>query len=69
MKDNSPDPVSTAAKSSPELAKAISRLSAQDMEMLREVLSDPEKTRQALSTPMARQMLSRISGADGKNSN
>lgn len=66
MNDNSRDPVSAAAQSNPELARAISRLSAQDMAKLREVLSDPEKTRQALSTPMAQRLLSRMGGADGK---
>lgn len=64
MNDNRRDPVSAAAQSNPELAKAISRLSAQDMAKLREVLSDPEKTRQVLSTPMAQQLLSRMSGKE-----
>ena len=67
MNDNRRDPVSAAAQSNPELAKAISRLSAQDMARLREVLADPEKTRQVLSTPMAQQMLSRLGGAKEKN--
>lgn len=66
MSRNSRDPVNDAAQSNPELAKAISGLSEQDVKRLREVLSDPEKTRQALSTPMAQQLLSRL-GSTGRN--
>ena len=68
MNQNSRDPIKDASAANPELAKAISGLSRQDVEKLREVLSDPEKTRQVLSTPMAQQMMSRLSGAGGKHS-
>jgi len=69
MNNSGRDPLARAAGSNPELAKAISRLSPQDMDKLREVLADPEKTRQILSTPAAQQLLGRIAGTGGgKNS-
>lgn len=67
MNENSRDPLGRAAQSSPELAKAMAKLSPQDMARLREIISDPEKTRQILSTPAAQQLLNRLNGAAGKD--
>lgn len=62
MNNNSRDPVSEAASRDPAVAKALSQLSEQDMNRLRAVLADPEKTRQMLSSPLAQQLMRRLSG-------
>ncbi len=66
MNSNSRDIVGEAAARDPRVAKAVSGLSQEDMTRLREVLSDPEKTRQILSTPMAQQLIKQLSGKDNK---
>ncbi len=63
---NNHDPITSAAQKDPRVAKAMAQLSEQDAAWLREVLADPEKTKQILSTPLAQQMLRRLSGG-GKN--
>jgi len=63
---NNHDPITSAAQKDPRVAKAMAQLSEQDAARLREVLADPEKTKQILSTPLAQQMLRRLSGG-GKN--
>ncbi len=66
MNDSSHDPLQ-AAMGDPRVAKAAAALSAEDMTRLREVLADPEKTRQILSTPMARQLMRQLSGKKEQN--
>ncbi len=66
MKDDRQDRLSEAARSSPAVAQALSGLSPQDMEKLRAVLNDPEQTRKILATPMAQQMLLRLTGGEKK---
>ena len=65
MKDDRRDMLEAAARRSPEVARALSGLSPGDMERLRAVLADPEKTKQVLATPEARQLLQKMIG-EGK---
>lgn len=60
--NNSRDPISEAARRDPAVAKAVSQLSGQELARLREVLADPERTKQMLNSPLARQLMRRLSG-------
>lgn len=66
MKEQSRDQLEVAAQRSPAVARALSGLSEEDMAKLRAVLSDPEQTKRILATPMAQQMLRKLSGEDKK---
>ena len=66
MKDDRNDRLDAAAQRSPAVAQALSKLSAEDKAKLRAVLADPEQTRRILSTPMAQQMLRKLSGSDSE---
>jgi len=66
MNEKDRDQLEAAARSNPAVAQALSKLSKEDMAKLRAVLADPEQTRRILSTPMAQQMLRRMSGEDKK---
>ena len=66
MKENERDQLEIAAQRNPAVAQALSKLSEQDMAKLRSVLADPEQTRRILASPMAQQLLRRMTG-DGKD--
>lgn len=68
MNSNSRDLLGEAVSRDPRVAKAVSGLSGEDMSKLREVLADPEKTRQILSSPMAQQLIRQLSGKGGSES-
>lgn len=53
-------------ESNPQTARLLSRLSAEDIGRLRQVLSDPQKTKNLLSTPQAQRLLSSMkNGGNG----